>query len=92
MSETDDDELAPETHAAAREMVEQRFLELQAELGLTWAQAAHALVAYGIDAVHINPGPDGTAAELALMAEQAVEALVAVARDTEDRKARWKAN
>ena len=90
--ETDADDLDPETKAQARAMVEDLHLELQSKLGLSWVAAAHALAAAAIDLMHVNSGEVGTAGELALMLDEVAGALVAVAQDTEDRKARWKAN
>jgi N-acetylglutamate synthase/N-acetylornithine aminotransferase len=83
------DDLDAETNAAAAsELVHEGFMRLQVDLGLTWADAAHALVTYGIDAVHINSGADGVRGELEAMAAEVAEALAELAAEDAERAAR----
>jgi hypothetical protein len=80
---TDDDRSTP-----ASDLVEEVFLRLQRELAMEWRAAAHLLISYGIDALHLNAGPDGTAGELRAVIKEAEEALAELEQGDCERAAR----
>jgi hypothetical protein len=59
-----------------RGTIEETFTRLQRERGLEWREAAHALIIYGVDALHINAGPGGVEAELIAARSTVEEAMV----------------
>jgi hypothetical protein len=50
--------------------IQATFFALQGVHGLSWREAAHCLVGYGLDAMHMNSGPDGVEGELREVRDQ----------------------
>jgi len=77
-------DIDPVTQDRARDDIGRLFVEvLQAEHGLAWRDAAHALAAYAIDAFHINCNP---AVELPLVIENAARIMRENANEDADRE------